>query len=237
MSGRRILFLVLGSLGTLVGLFVIAVGVSALIASSLADDGFLESNTQRLEGPRNALVSEDISADGPSWLFAEDRLTLKITAESADPDRSIFVGVAPLNSLATYLDGVGHDVVSEIDYPDFDVLYAPVRGSRRPAPPGNQDFWVASAEGRGAQVVEWDIDEGNFSVAILNSDGTRPVAVDASVGVRLSFLTPLGIGALVVGVIFLVAGIVLIVFGARRGRTPPPPSTAAPTAPPDQQRF
>lgn len=237
MSGQRILVLILGSLATMIGLFVIAVGVAGVIASSLANDGFLESDTQRLQSPRNALVSEDIAADGPRWLFSEDRLTLRISVEAADPDQSIFVGVGPVNSIADYLDGASYDVLAEVDYPDFDVLYEPVMGGRTPARPGNQDFWVASAEGTGRQEIEWDIASGNWSVAVVNSNGSRPVVVDASVGVKLAFLTPLGIGALVLGAILLIGGIVMIVVGIRKGSKADPPGMGTATTPPDQTTF
>jgi uncharacterized membrane protein len=240
-SGRRILVLILGSLAAVIGLFLVALGIVALIVASVADGGYLESNTERLESQRNALVSEDIAADGPSWLFSEDRLTLRVRVESPNPNESVFVGVAPLNSLASYLDGVGYDVLGEIDYPDFDVIYEPVMGARTPAPPANQDFWAAQAEGTGRQEIEWDIEGGNWSVAVLNSDGSRPVVVNASAGLRLAFLTPLGIITIVVGAILLIGGIILIVLGIRKKERKPPPASVdagtTGTLPPDQSTF
>ena len=68
--------------------------------------------------------------------------------------------------------------------------------------------------------------EGDWSVVVMNADGSRGVAADADLAAKLSFLLWLAIGLLIGGALILGGSVALIILAAR---TRPPP--AAPPGP------
>lgn len=69
--------------------------------------------------------------------------------------------------------------------------------------------------------MDWDVREGSWMAVLMNADGSAPVWADVSVGARVDFLLGIGIGITVGGAVLLGVGILLIVIGARRSKTPP----------------
>ena len=78
---------------------------------------------------------------------------------------------------------------------------------------------MASNDARG-QTVDWEIEDGNWSVVVMNADGSLGVDADISAGADLPFLNELGRTALGSGAFALVMGIGLIAVGIRRPNTP-----------------
>jgi hypothetical protein len=225
----------------LIGLAVLVGGATLLWAHQALrdDDGYFSSGTERFQTPLRALVSEGLDiADVPG---GTDRwANLRIRAERPD-GRPVFVGIGPRARVGGYLSGVPHAVVTDIDFDPFRATYRPRPGARVPAPPGTRDFWVARASGPGEQTLTWDVEDGDWQVVVMNADASPAVAVDASVGVKVSFVLGVAIGAIVVGVLLLGGGIAMAVLGGRGSRAPPgppaaagegPPAAAAPTAAP-----
>ena len=82
-----------------------------------------------------------------------------------------------------------------------------------PTAPIDTDIWVASAHGSGAQTLEWDLQSGQWSVVVMNADGSAGVSVDASAGARASWVLPVGIGLLAGGLLVVAIGGVMVVVG------------------------
>ena len=104
-----------------------------------------------------------------------------------------------------------------------------VTGSR--APPGTRRFWAARAAGAGTQTLVWPVEDGDWSVVVMNADGSPGVRVHLSAGAKVAFVFRVGLGLAIGGALLLILGIVLIVLGARLGRRAPPPAPPAPAAP------
>jgi hypothetical protein len=77
--------------------------------------------------------------------------------------------------------------------------------------------------------VTWEVREGDWSVVLMNADGSRGVAAEVDLGAKLSFLLWVAIGVLIGGALLLGGGIALIVLAARRGPPPAGPPTPATT--------
>lgn len=240
MKPGRIVSLVLGAVAALVGLGVLLAGAGILVATAVArdDDGFFHTSTERLATGTYALTSEEIdlgAEPGPGDWAPRRWATVRLRVESATA-QEVFVGVAAPGDLAGYLDGVPHAVVDDVEFDPFRVRYDVVAGSRAPAEPAGQGFWVTSASGAGVVELTWDVEPGRWAIVVMNADASRGVDVEASIGVRIPALPWIGLGLLIAALALLPAAIGAIVWGAAGARpaaplgTLPPPA-GAPVAP------
>jgi hypothetical protein len=229
-TAGRILLVVLGSIVALLAMGLLAAGGTLLWADRTQrdDDGFLTTPSGLFESDSYAITSESIDlfeADtGGDWVLTEGLLgDVRITVEASG---NVFVGIGESDDVEAYLDGVAHDEVRDLDFDPFRVSYRRFRGGPPPGPPGEQDFWAASASGTGEQVATWEAESGNWTVVLMNADGSQGVSGDLSAGAEADFLLWLAIGLLIAGLLVLASGVLLIVLGARRA------TAAAPGPPP-----
>ncbi|WP_160668804.1 DUF4389 domain-containing protein [Pseudarthrobacter sp. ATCC 49987] len=242
MRPGRIVMLVLGTLSALLGLGLLAGAGAAGFANYLQrDNGYFTTPSERYVTNSYALTTPrlDIMTEGgvPDTVPVGVVGSLMLSG-SAVSGKEIFIGVGPRSAVAAYLDGVSHSEITEVGFNPFRVEYRDVAGARVPAKPADQSFWAASATGAGEQQLEWDLRSGSWAVVIMNADGSAPVAVDMKAGARSNLLWPVFVGLLVGGIVFLLIGIPLIVFGAAglgRGRSGPP-QPGQPQPPPGQGR-
>jgi hypothetical protein len=183
------------------------------------DDGFLMSPSQEFSSPTYAIVSEsaDLDTEGAEWAFDTFLGTVRIASES---DRAVFVGIGPATEVDRYLDGIEHDVVDDLDS-SGDPEYARRTGSGTDpvALPGEQTFWVASASGPGEQALDWEPENGDWRVVVMNNDAARGVSAEMSIGAELDSVLWIGIGLLVAGGLLAAGAALAITAGARRRRT------------------
>jgi hypothetical protein len=241
MTAGRTALVVIGSVLSLVALALLAGGGVLLWADRTQkdSDGFFSTSTERLSTPSHALRSEsiDVGENVPDWLFDGKGLaTIRVRAQGRERETPVFVGVARERDVRTYLSGVAHAVVTNVEYDPFRVEYRPEPGARAPAPPATEGFWVDQASGSGVEEIQWDLDDGKWNVVAMNADGSPGVEVDVALAAKVAWLLAVAIGLLVAGGLLLGAGMVMIAFGVRPASTPPPvavegPSTGAPGAP------
>jgi hypothetical protein len=247
MSAGRFVLIVLGSIGVLFALALLAGGGFLLWADrTQREDGYLTTPTERFATPTYALTRTrlEVDTDGSGWLLNDSWFgKVRIRGESAGA-KMLFIGVGPEAAVAKYLGSVAHASVEDIDFDPFRVTYLPIAGGAPQGPPTEQRFWAASASGVGTQTLTWKVREGDWSVVLMNADGSRSVVADIDLGAKLSFLLWVAIGLLLGGVLVLGGSTALIVLAARTRRPPPAPpvpptvgsgsgSTAAPE-PPDR---
>jgi hypothetical protein len=127
----------------------------------------------------------------------------------------VFVGIAREADAAGYLDGVEHVVVTDIENEPH---YSPRAGAAPENPPGEETFWVASTSGAGEQTLDWEPEDGDWTVVAMNEDATRGVATELSIGAELDTVIWIGVGLLVTGVLLAAGAALAITAGVRRGR-------------------
>lgn len=217
-----ILGVLLAALGT--GL---TVGGAMLLGADIAqrDGGYLMRETQRAESPGNALRSGsaviDLRDTGlSSATTLGDLASVLVRVTPIVPDQDVFVGIGPKAAVTAYLEGVS---VTALDGPRLsqkalrsDVTDRTTTGTRTPAAPATQDFWAVSASGAGSREITFDLEAGAWSLVVMNADASRPVWVDLDVGVRSTLIGPVGTGVLVSGLVALVMGLPLLLWGAAR---------------------
>jgi hypothetical protein len=243
-SAGRIVLIVLGCIGVLFGLAVMAGGGFLLWADrTQRDDGYLTTPTERFATPTYALTRTrlEVDTDAEGWVLNDNWLgKIRIRGDSAG-SKTLFMGIGPQAEVARYLGDVAHANVQDIDFDPFRATYLAVSGGAPQKPPTDQTFWAASASGVGTQTLTWKVRDGDWSVVVMNADGSRGVAADVDLGAKLSFLLWVAIGLLIGGAVVVGGSTALAVLAARRPPRGPPaerraPDAAPPPEPPDRPR-
>jgi hypothetical protein len=236
MNGRRIALVVTGTLATLLAVGLLTGGGLALWGNAQKDsDGYLSTDTHRFETGTRALATEnmDIDLDGGDWVMdTTDLGKVRLQVESRD-QKPVFVGIARSSDVDHYLGGVSHSTLTDVDTWPFDADYADHAGHRRPVAPADAQIWDASRQGSGKQTLNWEVRDGDWSVVVMNADGSSRVDADISTGAKLPFLNELGWAATGSGSLALIAGVALLIAGLRRPSDPTgtaPITDAAPAA-------
>ncbi len=200
-------FLLLGAASTFAG---------AAWLSSADDDrregDYLTSDTRQLTTDGHALVMEEIDLDGLSgdWILGDARLR----ATSADPDASVFIGIAKTADAEDYLEGVHRSTVTDVD--DGDAEYDEHAGGSPSADPADLGIWVAQVTGTETQSLDWTPKDGDWTAVIMNTDGSAGVDVRADVGATVPLLERFTGGLWITGGVFALAGVVLLMGGLVR---------------------
>ena len=219
-AGSRTAAIVVTSALAMLGLAVSATGGVALWGDAQRDaDGYFTTATHRYGAPTSALTTEDIDVDGdvPGWLADDDAISGDVRLKVASRDGgSVFAGVARTADVERYLAGTAHTEVTDIETDPFRAEYAQHPGEGRPAEPAGEDIWVASTHGEGRQTLDWDVEEGDWSVVVMNAEGCRGVDADVSAGVSVGFRQPLGWSLLGGGALLLLVAAGVGVAGLRR---------------------
>jgi hypothetical protein len=226
-TAGRIVGMVFSSIAALIGLGLLLGGLALIGLHAFArdDDGYYASGKEELRSPAYAITTDeidlgaDVAEDVPDDLLG----TVRVRAQGLDGG-PIFLGIGPSTDVQRYLAGVGHSEL--VDFRRGDPVFAQVRGRRTPRPPGGQRFWVSKSQGAGEREISWDVEAGTWTVAVLNANGSRGVAVEAEIGAKVGWLLWVGVGLAVVGLIFTVAGVVLVILIARRAARDPAPAPA-----------
>jgi len=231
----RIALVVTGALAALLASGLLLGGGLALYGEAEKDgNGYLTTDSERFEAGTRALATENLDVD-IGGIDTGELGKIQLEAESRD-GKDLFVGIARTGDVERYLQNVPYTTVDDVEagpFDDFHADYTRHMGERHPESPEHAGIWVASNHGTGPQAVDWEIEDGDWSVVVMNADGSLGVDADISAGANLPFLDELGWTALGSGAFALVAGIALIVLGARRPNRPSgtaPVGSAAPAA-------
>lgn len=223
-QSARIILLIFGIIILLVAVFLLIAGGTLLgVTSEFTDsEGFISTTAIQFETDSHAIVFQPIDIElgeavGISvWRPSPgDFVTVKLTGSNNDPSKNVFVGIARESDVNTYFSGVEYDEVTNFRYVPFDVTYTTHPGDAVPADPVSQTFWVVSAFGSGSQSLEWEPEEGSYSVVLMNDDGSAGVDLSARVGARIPLLLAIGQMLFIAGVVALIIGAVMIYFRVR----------------------
>jgi len=218
----KLIAAILGGMMILAG-FGMAVG--GAVAVALPDDeGWIESPRFRVSSDAVALVGDDIDVDlepefvGGRTLVSWEAIPARLEFDSRN-DKDIFIGVARQSDVDSYLAGVAIDRVDLFHEEHGGGL---VLGTTEVVAPTDQDFWVASST---TGMLDWDVADGEWTIAVLNTDGSSGVDVAVTAAAKVPFLRGIGVGLIIFGVVGLALGATLVYFGVRQvPERPAPPS-------------
>jgi hypothetical protein len=233
-SAGRIAAVIVGGLLGLVSLGLLIAGGAGLWANGQKDDqGYLQTRTERFHTQTAALRTNNLDIDlgGTASVLDSDlygKVRLRVTPHAG---KDLFVGIARTSDVTRYLRATAHTTVTDLDYHPFHADYATTGGARRAAAPATRRIWVAQAHGRGAQTLTWDVTDGNWSVVVMNADGTPGVDADVRAGANVPFLNEVAWAALGTGALLLLVSVALIYAGRRTPRGPLPETAASTPVP------
>jgi hypothetical protein len=223
MKAGRIVALVIGCFLALIG-GALLVGTGALTwayGTQRDDGGYFTSHRVRMETVTPAMQSENVDLGSDKrpnrWPFGEgDLATVRLQATAREGEE-IFIGIAHTSDIDTYLTGIANDEVTSISWSHGNaVKYSRTDGAASATPPTAETIWAASASGPGRQAVTWDVEGGNWSIVVMNPDGSAGVAADVSMGVKVHALVGLMIGLGIASLVLLGGAAALIIFATRR---------------------
>lgn len=222
MSSGKIAAVIVGAIIGMIAIGMIVGGAILVWANETQRDadGFFTTGDVAMSTETYALVSEDVDLGSqPEAWFPSGRLaTVRLEVDTSA--NSVFIGIGPEDDVEAYLDGVAHSFVTNISTDGERVTYRDVSGDATPAAPGEQTFWVTSASGTDTQSIEWDLEQGRWTVVVMNEDAAAGVAVEASAGAQTDLLIWVAIGLIVAGVLIGVVAAIVIVVAAVSSGTP-----------------
>ncbi len=211
--------LVIGVLLALLGLPLLlgGLGLGWADATRTDDQGFFATPTTQVSTVTPALASQvlELAGSGADVAWADRTLaTVRLTV-TARNGADVFVGIAPTTDLDGYLAGTSSDRVTALRAdPLRYVLTREGTADGSAQPPTEQTFWTASATGPGPQTLQWDLQPGTYSAVVMNADGSPGVDVDLVAAGRAGFLGPLAVVLGLTGLLLVVGGALLVVYGA-----------------------
>ena len=226
-TGGRVVAMVFSSIGALIGitLLLCGLGLIALHAFARDDDGFYASDTEQLRSGGYAITTDELNLDFVDDLPDDVLGTLRVNAEGIG-GKPVFLGIGPSADVQRYLGRVAHSELT--DFRHHRAVYVEVPGGAPSSPPAAQDFWVAKSQGLGNRRIDWDPEDGIWTVAALNAGGARGVAVQAEIGAKLDWLIWLGVGFTVAGLVLGAGGTILILVIGRRASRDQVPAPGSP---------
>ena len=221
--------MVVGAVVGLIAFGMLAIGDVLLWADSKKDEqGYIHTDTERFATHTAAIATDDLDVDshGLGWLTSRDHYGNVRLEVSPRNDKAVFVGIARTTDVSAYLRGTSHTTVTDFHSDPFRAVYRAERGSGRPAAPVSKRIWAASAHGTGMQTVTWDVKHGDWSVVVMNADGSRGVDTGVSAGADFPILSALAWGSVGGGLVLLGVAALLIVAGTTAQRRAPAPALA-----------
>ena len=225
MSAGKILLLVFGIIVLLISMALIAGGATLLWANSRYVDssGYFASDTLHIERDSYAVVAGPIELDETAVRVLKSIGVITIfefQGQNNNPSKQIFMGVADEAELENYLDNVEYDEINNIGFGwrlDFGAItYTNHPGNDEPSLPASESIWTVSVAGAASGTLVWETIAGNYSIVMMNGDGSKDVDLDVIVKAKIPSLAKFGIGFLVSGIILLAIGSLMIFLAVRR---------------------
>jgi hypothetical protein len=213
-SAGRVLAAIFASMLLLASLTLGVAGAAVAIANSTHRDadGYLMSSPLAVYAPGYALTSANLQIQGavdlPHQILGDAKAN--VTSRGQAP---VFVGVAKTSDVYAYLDGVRRTQVVAFAQ---DPLYRQLSGGAPSKAPTDITIWIAQAVGTGDQTVTWPVENGDWTMVVMNADGSAAVSADVAAGATVPAIEWIYGGLFVGAAASLLIGVVLLAATVRR---------------------
>lgn len=214
----RIVSAVIGTVLGLCALGALSAGGTALWADATQrHSGYVHLGTASYTTAGHALASDTIKVHGGLGWLAPLIGQIRIRVTGTGRAGGEFAGVAPANAASRYLYGVSYTTVSSYDGHRMGINHP---GSRAPRPPRSTPIWAAQASGIPSATLLWTVRDGDWTVIVMNADGSAGVAVRADLAASLPALGWLATEFLAGGTVLALIAFACIRVPVRLATTP-----------------
>jgi hypothetical protein len=188
-------------------------------------NGYVSTSTHRYTSPGRAIATDKVTIGSavPDWIAGK----LRLAAPSSS--KPVFLGIARQADVDRYLEDTSYATATEADLDPFTVTYVPHAGNKNPGRPADQTFWAASTSGS-AHTLTWKLKPGEWSLVLMNADGSPGVSASISTGAELPWILWAGIGLAVFGTLLGLTAAAMIYRGSKSVQDYPPPAASPATA-------
>ena len=120
--------------------------------------------------------------------------------------KPVFIGIAPSTAVQRYLAGTAYATVTDLSSGSVVVH----QGSGLPGTPESVAVWTAQSSGPGTQTVTWPDQAGDWTVVVMNADGSAGVDVRAEAGATVPALNWFAWLLLIIGAASMAAAVALV---------------------------
>jgi hypothetical protein len=230
----KVLVVLFGGFLILVGVPILLGGTALMGITRSLDDGYgyigvsgidLETSTQAMVSTTmhvDEIVIDEIDGPMAKYWHPEpgDFIDLKLTLDSNN-GKEVFIGIVETSDAAPVFAGMRYDSIIDIDldHPydkDPQITYRRHSGDQLECSPADLEIWTTYAYGD-ELTLEWEPEEGDYWLVIMNLDGSPGVDVDAGLSVKAPFLGFIGRGLVFGGLVcFGIGALIIYVAAVRR---------------------
>jgi hypothetical protein len=221
MKATKTALIITGTLAALLAAGLLA-GAVWIHRADIDSAGYMVTDNHRVQTVTHAIASQDLDVNGDFDWFLDRVPRIRVEATS---DKPLFIGIARSEDVERYLAGAAYDEVTDLDIERFSLTTERHPGTVDPAAPASQTFWEASVEGTGPQTLAWDSGYGQWSVVVMNADGSPGVDAELNLGAHVPYLPWVALGGYIGGGLLILAAAGLFYLGVR----PVPRQQLAPT--------
>ncbi len=215
---RRLAAVVAGALVFLLGGALFAGGAALGVADRVLRDadGDLLTPAVTVASLGSAVVLEGVEVSEPGAEVLDQVFGRTRVRVEAGTGKELFVGVARSSDASAYLSGVARSRLVDLGSKPAGVTYRQLQGGTAPGAPGSTSLWSASAQGPGRQTATWQPQQGDWTVVLMNADGSPGVTARAAVGVTFPDADRVVVALLVPGGLLLVTAVGILLLAVRR---------------------
>jgi hypothetical protein len=224
-TAGRVVSAVIGAVLAVCALGALSAGGAAAWADATQrHGGYVHLGTASYTTAGHALASETINVHGPLGWLAPLIGQIRIRVTGTGRATHVFAGVAPANTANRYLAGVSYTTVTSYHGHRPGISHP---GSRVPLPPQSTPIWTVRASGVPGATLRWTMRAGDWTVIVMNADGSAGVAARVDLAASLPALGWLAIEFLAGGTVLALAAFACIVVPVRLATTSPAGSQAS----------
>jgi hypothetical protein len=209
----RIVSVVIGTVLAVCALGALSAGGAAAWADATQrHGGYVHLGTASYTTNGYALASDTIKVHGGLGWLAPLIGQIRIRVTGTGQAGGEFAGVAPANAARRYLSGVSYTTVTSYNGQRLGIGHP---GSRAPRPPWRTPIWAAQASGVPTVTLRWTVRDGDWTVIVMNADGSAGVTAHADFAASLPALGWLATEFLIGGTVLALAAFACVMVPVR----------------------